>query len=279
MSAIKTFLEKRPNGPIYHYTDATAAINILENKKIWASNIRHLNDSAEFLKARSWINKKLKKWGKARRALASMDKVQVDPSDPLRGTVGQVAHRFVNSVAPVFVASFSEAANLLSQWRAYCPNGNGYSLGFDASRFNGSHLHMCLVKCVYKRSEIDELCTSLLESWAEKPEANDNEPLFDRLGECVTIMAAIKDESFIEEQEWRLVGIQGYGNRKFRSGRHGIVPYVEVPFGPDNQLHLTEAWIGPNSDMTAAMLAFRSLATLNGYEHLRLEESKIPFIR
>jgi hypothetical protein len=32
--------------------------------------------------------------------------------------------------APVYIASFSEHKDVLSQWRGYCGKGNGYSIGF-----------------------------------------------------------------------------------------------------------------------------------------------------
>ena len=276
MSSIKTFLEQRPICPIYHYANANAAINIVRDKKIWASHIRHLNDSAEFVNARNWINEKLKKWGKAQRAQAALAGVQVDPSDPLRGTVGQVSHAFGNSGAPVFIASFSEAANLLSQWRGYCPHGDGYSLGFDASRFKGSP-SMRLVRCVYKHADVDEHCTSLLESWADEPERVNEHNFIELLGDCMAIMAAIKDESFAEECEWRLVTLQIGHETRWRTGRHGIVPYVELPFGADSELQLNQVWLGPNSDMQAAKEAFRDLAAKHGFGHIPVHESKIPF--
>ena len=50
-----------------------------------------------------------------------------------------------------FVASFSENGDQLSQWRAYCPKGNGFSIGFRYSDL--SYLLKTtgfrLVKCIY----------------------------------------------------------------------------------------------------------------------------------
>jgi hypothetical protein len=36
----------------------------------------------------------------------------------------------------VCVCSFSEKGDLLSQWRGYCPQGVGYSIGFDSAKLN-----------------------------------------------------------------------------------------------------------------------------------------------
>ena len=40
-------------GEIYHYTDANALLNILQNQTIWATHILHLNDPNEYVSPRA----------------------------------------------------------------------------------------------------------------------------------------------------------------------------------------------------------------------------------
>jgi hypothetical protein len=47
----------------------------------------------------------------------------------------------------------------LSQWRAYCPKGNGFSIGFTASqlKYLRQHTHFRLIQCAYTAEEKGEL--------------------------------------------------------------------------------------------------------------------------
>ena len=51
MYTFSKVLRSKPTELLYHYTDAKGLIGILESRQIWASNIRHLNDSSEFVQS------------------------------------------------------------------------------------------------------------------------------------------------------------------------------------------------------------------------------------
>ena len=51
MSALIDGQNTRPASFLYHYTSQRGLLGILENKKIWATNIHYLNDSAELYHA------------------------------------------------------------------------------------------------------------------------------------------------------------------------------------------------------------------------------------
>lgn len=104
---------------LYHYTSAQGLIEILKTGKIWATNIRYLNDASEFVHAANI----------ARRAAGTnflspytkLDHYLVDDS------VGLVEDD--SGLVACYVCSFSSEGNMLSQWRAYCPTGGGFSIG------------------------------------------------------------------------------------------------------------------------------------------------------
>ena len=54
-----------------------------------------------------------------------------------------------------FVCSFSEERDLLSQWRGYCKNGSGYSLGFALSSLQScvKRAGFAIKPCVYDRQK------------------------------------------------------------------------------------------------------------------------------
>ena len=96
---------------LYHYTDQKGLIGILQSRNIWASHIRYLNDSSEgklFIKRFSEL---LKEAGTEKKTVKIMENL-VDQQH-------------------VFIASFSELGDSLSQWRAYSGGGGVYSIGFS----------------------------------------------------------------------------------------------------------------------------------------------------
>jgi hypothetical protein len=282
MQKIEEFLAQRPANPIYHYAEAKAAINIIQTRTLWATKVRHLNDSTEILHSQEWLVAELKKRDVRRAAEVLSGGVR----EPIPGKGGVLSAPLVGGAIataktldpPVYVVSFSEEDNLLSQWRAYCSGSNGYSLGFDASAFDhtstGSPL---MVKCVYAEQEKQDLCHALVESWNEQSlETEEDATAF--LRNCYAIMAAVKHHSFEEEREWRIVTVPSLANitLKFRSGRHGIVPFIELP--TTSQLPLHRICIGPNSDSEAAKSALKYLLQVEGLDKkVEIGVSDIPF--
>jgi len=104
---------------LYHYTSLEALQSIVKSKKLRASNIRFLNDMSETLIFRQDVLEVLRQRANGgERAQALAELIDHIESRPLQS---------------LFVASFSEKGDLLSQWRAYCPPGLGVSIGFNSS--------------------------------------------------------------------------------------------------------------------------------------------------
>jgi Protein of unknown function (DUF2971) len=260
MDSVWSFLSQRPTGPIYHYTDATGLLGILGNKEIWATDALHLNDAREFKCSMELLQAELEKRSNSEFALAGRSSewnslLAEWKEDP------QGRHQ-----SRMYVASFSARGNQLSQWRSYCRNGNGFSIGFHpsdlayAQRTSSFHL----VKCVYHANEQASLIRSVVsyleKGWlkARRIEGLDGLAFLLRLGSKATAaMLAIKDSSFEEEQEWRLVG---YANAhiplRFRAGRYGIVSYCALPLSrPNEKPTVADIYLGPNDNVEEAMIA------------------------
>lgn len=125
-ASAEAFIQERahpgPDAPdiLYHYTSAHGLIEIFKSWEIWATSIRHLNDASEYV-----------------HTLKLADQVRPDHDDWLLGSylVDRLSYTVPGQgLLQVFVASFSGNGNLLSQWRTYCPPGNGYSIGFSRQR-------------------------------------------------------------------------------------------------------------------------------------------------
>jgi hypothetical protein len=262
MGLIQDFISQRPSSPVFHYASAAAAISIIRNKEIWASKISHLNDSAEHSHAAEWIADEVarrdRKPGALNRLLGNVALYGAKPAispiyssalsevQPLGDSAnpGRSLLSFARTKKIVYVASFSEEQDSLSQWRAYCSSGNGYSLGFDTSKFKGnSATGISLIKCVYEDDEKRELVAALVEDCEARDDGSDGRD-WSIFMDILVVMASMKHVSFKDEHEWRLVSFGGDIMPLYRPGRHGIVPYVEIPFGQEGQLFLSDVCIG-----------------------------------
>ena len=106
-----------PPQTLYHYTSLAALVSIVQSRRIWASNIRFLNDHSESLWLRDHV-------------LSILDTKSAVEDD--RDRIKQIVAEIENSPPlSCFVASFTERADDLSQWRAYCPPRRGVCIGFD----------------------------------------------------------------------------------------------------------------------------------------------------
>lgn len=102
------------------------------------------------------------------------------------------------------------------------------------------------------------------------------------IGDLLRLAALLKDESFHEENEWRLVLpiLAGKENLKnpprFRAGHTTLVPYIAYPFTTSPApLPLVDVILGPGSHPSATQAASAFLKS----EHIMVlpRESKVPY--
>lgn len=205
MHSIESHYALRPTAPLFHYTSAEGLCGIIEKRALWATHIRFLNDAREFHHAAELAKAELAKASTHfQKRVANNLRMQLDS---MSGTT--------------YVASFSEESDLLSQWRAYCPRG-GYCISFDPGGLqNLAETHsLVLAKCIYERKTqetmISELvAASYIEAAEYAPEGvpsptTEDERMsyfgarwfFPRFQRLASLM---KDPSFKEEAEWRLI--------------------------------------------------------------------------
>lgn len=146
MNVLEHFVREQPDGLLFHYTTAAGIIGILENCQLWATEYRHLNDRQEYRIAAHLLKEQLNTSGL---------------SQTLRHSFGQL---IAKTQEQCFVLSFSEAGDQLSQWRAYCPGGSGYALGFAQTNrlFASARQHSFnLIRCEYSPDKQRKLCKYL----------------------------------------------------------------------------------------------------------------------
>ncbi len=280
MVSVREFLAQRPPGPLYHYTDAKGLLGILQEKELWASNALHLNDAGEVAHGLNLLSEEIEK-------ILSV----VALPDHMKAAF-KYWHKDLRKEAAKgpLVVSFSEIPDQLSQWRAYCRGGSGYSIGFGLAdlEYAMSSSKSLLVKCVYSPSEQLDLTSAVvryLRRGFQHQKAFDIGFMnfYERLTvKAFAVLLALKHEGFKEEQEWRLVSLDSLLPLKFRTGRFGIVPYSGIPLcKPGEKLGLANVYIGPNAAPDIATAAVRELVGRHTRHHAHPQPeiiaSQIPY--
>ena len=239
---------------LYHYTTQEGLLGIVKSRSLWTTSILHLNDSSEFNYAFSVVRRRLESKLEAakgryeafyRLALASL-----------------TAAKYFT----VYVGSFSEEGDLLSQWRAYTHNGIGFSVGFHDTDLQQLALkqNYRLVKCLYAENEHSEIASRLIENaegWVDqRGDEIAHRGFFQNL---IEIAPLFKNPAFREEKEWRVVSrLHLLGQEsEFRAGKSMLIPYREFNLEAENQwLRVAEFYVGPNPHVELAQASLAQLA-------------------
>jgi hypothetical protein len=155
MRQINDFFRDAPPSTLFHYTGIDALLGIAETKSIWASSAYYLNDSKEIAYACEVLEKVIQSYQMAGNRSAD----EKEFLENVRNWVSSCKTTAYN----IFIFSLSEERSLLSQWRSYTPHGKGVSIGFPSTLVKKIRTtsSMRLAKCLYERSEQEELVHSL----------------------------------------------------------------------------------------------------------------------
>jgi hypothetical protein len=270
MPAKDKVLDPIPEVPLYHYTSLEGLLGIVGSKTLRATHIAHLNDSNELTVAvdllESAVIQRLR-----------TPSVHAEDQKCLDQLSEWLAHRFLLEHL-LFTCSFTEAGNLLSQWRAYCPPSAGVSLGFHASELMDAAdaQGFQLVQAIYNRDAQLLLINEWLDFVLATKDGQEESPAkchpsqsyhsHFRANEeaLLQIAARMKHRGFAEEREWRLVSKVGRDLQdpklKFRAGKTRLIPYIDFtpPLTNEQNMSLCHIYIGPAQDHN---ISFGSIAT------------------
>lgn len=279
---------------IFHYTDSSGLLGILEKRELWATHYCCLNDPSELASGERIVESELAKL------------VESMVGDTLK-------HAFVDGVRSwymaqplrtlyeVFIASFSENGDDLSQWRAYGSDGFGYSIGFaiqpDSKGDIAGGLHCTLRQCVYDHGAMGNRLSNLVRHAAagfslyhathtpkdeRERDAIATEAMMSVLPFLAFEVLAFKNPYFRSELEWRLSVLQeidepGPTNR-FRATPTGIVPYFPIELRRDDEtIRIKKVVIGPRGDQSQRVANVKALLTRNHIEGCDVVPSEIPY--
>lgn len=281
---------------VWHYTNGSGLIGIMESNKLWATSLISLNDDTEFAHGYQVLEAVFAEVNKSRN-VAPAQKIYIqrlleEIQDPeLR--------------ANIFAFSATEKKDSLSQWSRYTGNSTGYAISISTSHemsvFGDTNVNYSesypQTPPTWRRVlyDFDSQRRLLLEGIAfcamsapPSGEIGRHQDMREHKDLLIQLIAHCKNASFSEEDEVRLFSGSHSGIVNFRETKYGISSYIEVcsagqsstgwtrtdtlliatdtPIG----LPVTEIMIGPNNYMDSTEAGLRYFL-----KHLNREQINI----
>ncbi len=270
----KKVFPSKPPEIIYHYTTQKGILGIIPTRSMWATQAHFLNDKNEVFLTFKLLESELSRL------------VGESQSPHHRSLLNEIRHNLENlSQSHIFTISFCKEGDLLSQWRGYAAQGKGYALGFDLRSLSNIAKKQNFVAwpCVYNPNLQLELVNYLIDCWITKFSGPmiDHSRMLDEINSSICKLApVIKDESFIEEQEWRLIS-SANGNEKnmaFREGTYSLIPYLNFSLKPANSKDcFKRIVVGPSPHTDLATNSLQMFLAHNNLENVEVASSRIPY--
>lgn len=269
-------LQQVPPDVLYHYTSIEAAISILQSDTLWATDIFYLNDSSEYHRVLTTLQRRLKE--RIARTTAKDELANLV-------TYKEVIER--GNSGPIYVASLSAVGDDLSQWRGYTPNGLGVCIGYNgrllrqlALKEHGTRMGRVIYIDENDEASFDPLFddVAMLKAYTSPRLPRNIQAGLD------AVMAApfYKDKTFRHEREWRIclggtLDLRAGQTIEYRSGKSMIVPYKTVPLKPFTPSLISKVYVGPSPNLELSVAGFKRLIEGRGCDPGIVEGAKIPF--
>lgn len=255
------------NCVLYHYCSTPTFLSVLEYGSLRFSDANMMNDAEEC------------RYGYAlfeRAANVLLEMVKDKPQ--LEGLTADFFDRVDAYLSPKqfnnhpVIACFSKDPDVLSQWRAYGQNGEGWAIGFDGAAL--AAMPVTLLDVVYEPeqqlAEVRNFLAAMYMLWRER-----GGDFTDAVGSDAALLSSLlvayKHPSFREEQEvralhelkvdaaedgWLLVDEGGAVGDvdvpgqpvKFRAAGSSITAYVDIPLPRLDKGAIRDVWFGPRNE-------------------------------
>jgi hypothetical protein len=261
---------------LWHYTNSEGFYGIITSHKLRLADARFLNDRTERTYGIGVL-------------LAALDLVLKAQPD---GLLSQVRSEIeAPPTTNLFVCSFSERNNSMSQWERYAERGVGYCLGFSKSKLADvlKDIPIDLKQIVYARTRQRAMTAKLLQQLQRELKAAARKKVAGKTSVTATVAAVLlealalefKNPAFRHEREWRLISeirrrrILLPSSHRVAFSRRGelIKPHLEIKLAPSSTnavtlLPLVSVVCGPKLD--------RDVATASASYFLRQQGYNVP---
>lgn len=327
----------KPNRIVSHYTSANGFKGIIESQAIWASDLRYLNDTKELrFGLKSMIDTL---WETLGFDLSEKEEIKLRQGNPAffefidsgtppapetpsplrmvaRYAANSVSHEFGLVDRPdvsdtfksilgyarvgMYVASFSERHDDLSQWRGYGDHGGGLSLGFSVDVLRDSLSYKGWVRdpsdssndnlqpgpnapigpVAYGKNQ-RRTATRLIAEQMIQNAGVETVPWVLGTMYCTAnilrVACSCKNKKFASESEWRAAVVDYVVEKdvKFRpSPTFGFIPYIDLHFPREA---LKEVIVGPGSNSALRIELVQHMLESAGFSDVNVLKSAVPF--
>ena len=257
---------------LVHYTDLNGLMGILKSQKLWLTDAQYLNDASEIREGVEYLYDSL-------RRLSFSDRISAELRRSYETVCEEVENydHYSSEVEPTYLCSFSEAPDLLSQWRSY----GMFAIEFDqtALQQDGFRLAPCIYDVELKKEISTQECARVIRMVNDvSPRGMVNESALDLISELTQLSATFKNSAFSEEREIRHVeSIEDDDlSVKFRTDGMQLKPYVEKPFSIEA---IKAIRIGPIERRELVQQALERLVKVLRRETCCSIETEINFIQ
>lgn len=214
---------------VYHYCSAETFMSIISNATLRACNIRKSNDYTEVINC---IDVFMISMRNALQIYGNENKDDIVFHEFLKDldTDWLIETAIDNESCTYYCVCFSEAQDLLSQWRGYADNGSGVAIGFDDRFFERTtdYCNMKYCPVEYNLPGVKSDLTRYIYNRIKKTHdvkkdvltCSDYESTLSLIINAMVYNAIFyKNDAFSEEREWRLV-YYPFGSVRNLSIRH-----------------------------------------------------------
>ncbi len=274
---------------LYHYTDQNGFMGILTTQELWASKIQYLNDEKEHTLALELTASHLKELIKKTKDIELKCRLEY-----YLETIPYIKNQ------NICVCSLTENGDLLSQWRGYSRDLGGYSIGFNTCALipfitnQGFELTQCIYDLEMQKKKVSDMIETMVIEFNHEVGLDYKMPAYYKSGDVFLerlskIAPILKDASFAEEAEWRILATVKFEDLEFRAGRSMLTPYCKINL--DYREHrdfdrlIDEIIVGhtPHPDLAvSATEAFilKNFPPIHGDDYqcpINVKKSSIPF--
>lgn len=284
--------ENRPE-TLYHYCTTNTFHSIISNNSIRLSSMSLSNDALE---------------GKmVHRAFSELAKSYSTPSD-LDGVIPLFLNE-INDRYDGLALCLSETGDLLSQWRGYADDGQGFCIGFSseylvdieqptdwAEYFDTPvQLRRVLYELADHTREVSDTYLKMLSYVdglarlnSKRSLANDlqdqlkreniTQALFAKASALINSLFILKSDAFSEEREWRLISTvvsETHQTGEFRPTACNLIPFQTIGLSKRTSPAITEVIIGPKNKTPAPVL--KSFLRKHGHGHAEVRQSAASY--